>query len=787
MADQLQSSASAVADAMATISSAVGSEPASIQCCCGRADCVFLKHNCAVLESVEKDVHAAAKMGQVLLARHEAYMADAERDRVELTSRIEELEVDKRELEADNVKTIQENRDLLDQLEALNSTVSDAETRITSLEAALQSTQVSARRLESAAARAAELERELEFLEREQERIQNDLFNSQRDARTAIQRWKTAERGVFNLQQQLERIEQEAREERARHAEVVERMDRQRAMEKDLNAAAGRLKGAAAVKTIGDGKSSTNPVVSHFVRDLLQDNANLQLGVAELRELLMNSNDEIQMLREQLEYHQPVANNEVSAASTLRAEIGPGEIDEESEEEIQPRLHNLQHTRKVSQEVHIHHHYHVKPEAKKPKKKRYLLNASVFTPPTRSPSTPPGGQWRAPAMLSHGHRDSVSTAQTHRWSLFSEPLSDIAPSSVPTSPQSNPRDSMFGHIAPDDICPPSPLNFADPMSPAWGRSHRRHASDASARSFQPSSSFPPRQPDHLPQPSPERDVAVKHSGAAAETASVPTNGSTNFEDDSTPTPSLTSSLGASQHLGKSPASAEGADSDALSAMGTTPATTRRHNLRRRDSHESIMSLSGGLDIHTLKARPSQLTFRHINAAAGTGLSAVTVTARPSISVTTEDGKSGSAVLRNSLGLGLPLPRPRITSAGGPPSTSSSASSFSLASALSTSTPRQPSALGRLASWRPWGGSSPPAPGPKTPKIPSPSPLSPTAAAATKSPKEQDFSRPAGINQAGAIPGFQEYFATHQKRMPPSKVKPDAVDTDALRDGLQEEG
>jgi hypothetical protein len=37
----------------------------SLRCCCGRDDCVFLKHNCAVLDNVEKDVHAAAKMGQV--------------------------------------------------------------------------------------------------------------------------------------------------------------------------------------------------------------------------------------------------------------------------------------------------------------------------------------------------------------------------------------------------------------------------------------------------------------------------------------------------------------------------------------------------------------------------------------------------------------------------------------------------------------------------------------------------------------------------------------------------
>jgi hypothetical protein len=40
-------------------------EDSSLRCCCGRLDCIFLKHNCSVLQIVEKDVHTAAKMGQV--------------------------------------------------------------------------------------------------------------------------------------------------------------------------------------------------------------------------------------------------------------------------------------------------------------------------------------------------------------------------------------------------------------------------------------------------------------------------------------------------------------------------------------------------------------------------------------------------------------------------------------------------------------------------------------------------------------------------------------------------
>lgn len=41
-------------------------EPSSsMRCCCGRSDCAFLRKNSSVLESVEKDVHTAAQLGQV--------------------------------------------------------------------------------------------------------------------------------------------------------------------------------------------------------------------------------------------------------------------------------------------------------------------------------------------------------------------------------------------------------------------------------------------------------------------------------------------------------------------------------------------------------------------------------------------------------------------------------------------------------------------------------------------------------------------------------------------------
>ncbi|KAG7110033.1 hypothetical protein HYQ44_011308 [Verticillium longisporum] len=195
---------------------------------------------------------------QALLARHEAYMADAERDRLELTARIEQLETDKRELQADNARTVEENRALLDQLETLNNSVNSSDTRIQSLEATLLSSQQAVRRLEGAAVRAAELERHVALLEREQMQLQNTLISTESESRSALNRWKKAERGIPELQEQLERMEKETKDERERHVEAMGRVERQREMEKELNTAAGRLKGAAAAKSLDKGKNGSS-------------------------------------------------------------------------------------------------------------------------------------------------------------------------------------------------------------------------------------------------------------------------------------------------------------------------------------------------------------------------------------------------------------------------------------------------------------------------------------------------------------------------------------------------
>lgn len=725
-------------------------------------------------------------------------MESAERDRFEMQSRIEQLETEKRTLEAENARTIQENRALLDQLESFNNSVIDSETQIRSLEATLQSSEQAIRKLQGAEARATAMGDQLAELEAEQAALRDTLVTTEGEAKSAMQRWRRAEKGISDLQEKLERIEREAYEERERHAEVLARMEKQRSMEKDLNTAAGRLKGAAAAKTMGDGGT----VVSHFVRDLLQDNANLQVGMAELRELLLNSNDEIQHLREQLVFHQPVEGKEHSAASTLRAELDSEELEPPSP--TSPK--SPQRSRpaaSVSQELHIHHHYHVeKPaEPKKPKKKRQNLVPNTFTPSRNfGPSSPPSPglpHWRlpsAPALRSHSVRDSISTAPSTRWSVFSEQPSDFAPSSVPSSPVSNRRGSIFDRTGHDTSYPTSPVTSIDPTSPVWTR-HKKQPSDASRRKF---STPRPLFLDGLPEDdqSPLRRYGDPSTSKLRQ--NVPTI-TTTSEDGPGP---ATAGFSTEELMTDSTDSG-----DAAPHMPVTPSyddcysTNTRPRLHRAASSESIMSLTGGLDIHTLKARPSQLSFRPLGAAmADTGLSAVT--ARPTIA-------RGSAEGRSSMTLRDKLSHPNFRAGD-----RSASASLALSSLAGTTEVPQRSAsslgIGKIVGWRPWAStnnkshdSSSNTPTSDRSRSNSPNPASVSSPATSvidvpqgpskesskkPAPKELAFSpRTYGINQPGAIPGFQEYLAYHQRRGPQAKVVPDVVDTEALREILEEEG
>jgi hypothetical protein len=675
---------------------------------------------------------------QALLVRHEQYMHDAEQDRLDLAVKIEQLESDKRELEDQNAQTIRENRGLLNELEGLNGTLAESDMHIQSLEATLQSTRQEVRKLEGLAARTHELELQLASLEQEQEILQRTIVISKEEERGSIQRWRAAERKLSDLRDQLERIEREAREEKERHVEVLGRMERQRAVERELDTAAGRLKGAAA-STAGNGKGH---VVSHFVKDILQDNANLQLGIVELRELLMNSNDEVQMLREQLLMHQPVSDENEEGPATLRAELAP------KEPAGPPQV--------ISQSVHIHHHYHIpkKDETRRSRKKRTSLNATLFTPPKKLQSpTSTRSQDTTNTIISQTSVTvpSPRTPCQNRWSLQSGQLSEFAPSSVPSSPQSIYRNSgLFDRgVDIDSSRPTSPGSSVDPLSPQFQPYHRKRVSEVSTRSFATAMSFQP----HVIHEE-EDDDDVEELPDLQEAPSDPSV-------DETLTLSNASQESGQEYLVQ--------DDDWASSFQPT--------LRRSTSHESILSI-GGIDIHTLKSRPSQIAITGGNALLrsrnrlGTPSSIVsmeTITASSLITARPELSRhyDSSAYLRSAMRSAKDGSDTRSVSSSGSGSTEGVRSSTKLGGWV----------FGR------WGSSPAKSPSSAATHLRNTSQFRAVSTPiGSPDPLRLFMGRPPGINQKGPVPGFVK-----KADRAPSQVKPlpGGVDHDSLREVLGE--
>ena len=496
---------------------------------------------------------------QALLHRHESYMAEAEEDRRRFLTSIENLEREKREVQVENARIIEENRGLLEQLDALNKAVADADSHTKSLEVRLEHSEAELRKVTVSAARAADLDAQLVQMENEQSKLHESLESAEEESKSAVQRWKKAESTLRDLHDQIDRIEKEAREERERHTEAVQRMERKRTVERELDGAARRLKGAAATHDLG--RSHGGTVVSRFVRDILQDNANLQLGIVELRELLESSNQEVQCLRDQIISHQLVPMTEGDGqvpqlAPTLSQEL-------ESKE-----------PRRAPQEFHIHHHYHT-PAIKKerPTLFRRSKNRHTWGHPNTVHSPSGTKLARKPTHRSQSSHSSASTmmsqppvqipSASQRWSSQSPGAESIA-----SSPQSGYRSSsIFDRVERgfDSSRATSPDSTA--FSPLMVSRRRSSFYDASFRSPETNISVDPM----------DDSVFNKGLGDAYQ-------------------PVIPEEREDSVHY----ATSERAFSPAPDDVFASP-----YSSRRKQSHESLFSVAG-MDIHTPSRRPSRM-------------------------------------------------------------------------------------------------------------------------------------------------------------------------------------
>jgi hypothetical protein len=541
---------------------------------------------------------------KALLVRHEAYVAEAEGQKAQMDAEILKLTQEKREMDALNSTLIDENRNLLDQLEGLNNAATESDAHAESLTATLKSTHAELQRLNTLAARTERLEREVEEYEQEQTILHASLTSKTQSEKAATLRWQNSERKLASMQEQLERIEREAKDDRERHVEIVGRMERQRLVEMELETATGRLKGAAAAKTTNRHSST---VVSHFVKDILQDNVNLQAGIAELRDMLDNSNEQVEILREQLAQFNPAniaSDTPISTPSTCR-----------------PSLDN-EIKRASMQELHVHHHYHAPAEhahtrkpsltTRRPKKKRNSLASGQFTPSTgsRTPRSSPSvsGSYNSAStatILSHTAASIPPQRNVNRWSMQSHMTTSTMLSS-PRSlyPPSSIWDREYNDSTMDSSRPTTPDSEA-PSSPYFLPQNSKRSSGGSYfRAFsQPTfpDGAPDRHEDHDQSPYEVLTAAEESSDDQLATGG---HGAILEEDEGDNMDPAVSSAGqARTHMPCFVDDTQVSTCTRSTIMDESIYTRPRH--RRATSHESLISISG-MDIHTLRSRPSQL-------------------------------------------------------------------------------------------------------------------------------------------------------------------------------------
>ncbi|KAJ5757097.1 uncharacterized protein N7511_007279 [Penicillium nucicola] len=753
----------------------------TLRCCCGRNDCALLEHNNVALEGLEKDLETAARLGQALLHRHESYMAEAEEDRHRLVSSVDSLEREKQEVQAQNSRIIEENRNLLEQLDSLNRAVAESDSYARTLTSNLENTQSELRRLTAAAARAADLEAQLALMETEQSKLQESLNMAHEDEQSAVQRWRKAETTLRDLHDQIDRIEKEAREERERHTEVIERMERKRAVERELDSAAGRLKGAAAASELKRNAGGTT-VVSRFVKDILQDNANLQVGIMELREMLNTSNEEVQNLRDQVLSHQPLAgvDEEDSLEPTTLTTLS---------EELEAKKE-----RRVSQEFHIHHHHYHTPG----KKEKAAINrrAKKRRPAIGSPVALHSAQGQSPRRTLHRSQSSGSSMstilsqtsvsippQSRRWSLQSH-----AGDSLASSPQSAFRtSSIFDRVERgaefSQATSPDSTVFSSPVMGA--RNFK-----ALDMPFQPISDFDYHDSqDDLSS----FDDDLYNRQELNTSDNIPREPAIPEESEPSPQGSYFQSSSRRESL-------KNADDDFFS-MQVQPSS-----LRRSTSHDSLLSVSvAGMDIHTPNTRHLRMGDWH------PGMRIPQRILSPSVElVSTPPVISAPAIIANrSASSGYSSQSLLASMATSKSNKSTDASSITSADSNSTAStaatgPRKPTLGRRVGGWvlGRWGMSpvssdgevdipvqdpsteSAPMPTPAptpTPALASapPTPAPPSSISKTPDPMALRFRFP-GVNQKGPIMGLRPPPAA------PIAIHAQGIDENLLRESLAEE-
>ncbi|KAK6522564.1 hypothetical protein TWF281_002003 [Arthrobotrys megalospora] len=420
---------------------------------------------------------------------------DAEKIRSDMASKIIRLEELNKELEVQNTSSIDKNRDLLNTLETLNESVTQADSRLRELTADLDDTRAELDRVSARAARAEILEAQLTVLETEQDDLRRNLSITLEDERNAAVRWQKAERQVEDLQDEYNRLESEYMQEKVKTQKLANKIASRKSI-RDLHFPANKMEGAA---------------ISNFMKEILQDNQQLQAGTAELRQMLMIAQDEIGALREQV-------------LLTQRPE--PSELGRS------PLSYEFDGYRKLSQELHVHHHHHVltpKEKGSIRKVKRRVKAPQAKNPPSSSPLPP---AWAAFEQTTPSKRSSIQSSafggHTRNSSVPNTVISETAPSTYRDSSIFD-RSSTIDESRPTSAGSMGPGMPISPINVEKRRGHGRNHSSFNAPVFSALNE------EEFPDAHPSIELVDEISPAEESEPPLPeSEGSPQFHADSTP-------------------------------------------------------------------------------------------------------------------------------------------------------------------------------------------------------------------------------------------------------------
>lgn len=584
---------------------------------------------------------------QALLNRHESYVSESQLEHERLTTYINDLEKERDSLQSANAKIVEENRELLDQLEFANTSLKDSDSHVKKLEALLRDCEAEVQKLNGASRRAEELELRILDMEKERVMMSCKVEESQEETRGTIQRWKESVLKVRQLEYEIQRIEWEAKQDRQRYEEIIARLERERSLERELGGAEGRLKGAAALQNLNGKALGNNNVVSHFVRDILQDNANLQAGIAELRHLLDSSNEEVQNLREQILQHQPVEYD-----TTLEEVSRPRPLSEQLDwPDATPK--------QVQQEVHVHHHYHAKlagrqhrtPTIRKSSRKRPVFGLGMLpsTPESSAPTTPLSASHRINSSPSLPLALQQSQSRFNRWSVQSGGTASTMLSSFTSSPRSyfEHSSSIFDRLEAGEessrpTSPESAAGFNEPMYRPRSFKGRIEEEFINPLDEEEDEEAYVEEPEHLQEPDkppcdeetelkaedlgdqdpPSHDLTPKPSQVLVTEDQIPSTDASQIPELQEPEDERRASISEALTTNHEPAEDQSQkvepthlprqmNAGAVSSNSTTtvlndiPELHFQTGHRRTSSHDSLVSISG-MDIHIAK-RPTTST------------------------------------------------------------------------------------------------------------------------------------------------------------------------------------